>query len=52
MHVTGKSRGRYLIIFAKTEGFFWGGGLGFFVAVVKKRHFRFGKHAIPIVIVA
>lgn len=51
MHVTGKSRGRYLIIFAKIE-FFGGGGLGFFVAVVKKRHFRFGKHAIPIVIVA
>lgn len=50
MHVTGKSRGRYLIIFAKTE--FLGVFLGFFVAVVKKRHFRFGKHAIPIVIVA
>lgn len=43
MHVMGNARGKHLIIFAETKLLlFW-----FFL-----RHFRFGKHAIPIVIVA
>lgn len=41
MHVTGKSRGRYLIIFAKTEFFL--GGVGFFCCCCYKKALQVWK---------